>query len=108
MKPLVTVLVALVAGASVQAQPPDIEGLQLRAEQGNPSVQFSLSRMDRPVPTWQLRTTVEEVRWYRLAAVHLRGEVLMAGEGVKGIKGWVLDYIIDSIPLLMVYSSGVD
>ena len=55
MKPLVTVLVALVAGASVQAQPPDIEGLRVRAEQGNPSVQFGLGRMYRLVPTWQLR-----------------------------------------------------
>ena len=55
-----------------------------------------------------LRDSTEAVRWYRLAAVHLRREILMAGEGVKGIKGWVLHYIIGSIPLLMVYSSGVD
>ena len=108
MKLLVTVLVALVAGVSVQAQPPDFEGLRVRAEQGNPSVQFSLGRMYRSVQTWKLRTTVEAVRLYRLAAVHLRREVLMEGEGVKGIKGWVLHYIIGSIPLLMVYSSGVD
>ena len=87
MKLLVTVLVALVAGASVQAQPPDIEGLRVRAEQGNPSVQFSLGRMHRSVPTWQLRIMVDAVRWYRLAAVHLRREVLMAGEGEEGIKG---------------------
>ena len=87
MKLLVTVLVALVAGASVQVQPPDIEGLRVRAEQGNPSVQFSLGRMYRSVPTWQLRIVVEAVRWYRLAAVHLRRQVLMAGESEKGIKG---------------------
>jgi len=41
----VAVLVALVAGASVQAQPADVDGLRVRAEQGNPSTQFSLGRM---------------------------------------------------------------
>jgi len=78
MKLLVTVLVALVAGASVQVQPPDVEELRVRAEQANPSAQFSLGRMYRSVQTWQLRIMVEAVRWYRLAAVHLRKEALMA------------------------------
>ncbi len=31
----------------------------------------------------------------------------MAGENVEGIKGWLLVYIIGSIPVLMFYSAGL-
>lgn len=31
----------------------------------------------------------------------------MAGESVEGIKGWLLVYIIGSIPVLMFYSAGL-
>ena len=34
-------------------------------------------------------------------------EVVMERDGVKGIKGWLLVYLIGSIPLLMVYSMGL-
>ena len=31
----------------------------------------------------------------------------MAGESVEGIKGWLLVYIIGSIPVLLYYSAGL-
>ena len=38
--------------------------------------------------------------------VQFRRKVLMDGNRLAGVKGWLLVYLIGSIPLLMVYSSA--
>ena len=70
MKPLVAavaVLVALAAGAPVQAQTPGIDALRARAEQGDAAAQFDLGVMYANGYGVQ-QDYAEAVRWYRLAA----------------------------------------
>ncbi len=63
----VVVLVALAAGAPVQAQTPEIDALRVRAEAGNAVAQCNLAlRYDTGDGVQQ--DDVEAVRWYRLAA----------------------------------------
>ena len=94
-------------GVYTNSEMTQFEDLRTRSEAGDANAQSKLGEMYF-TGIGVLRDSTEAVRWYRLAAVHLRREILMAGEGVKGIKDWVLDYIIGSFPLLMVFSSGVD
>ena len=90
MKSLVAAVLLLSAalgcGEGEQVQPETADSLRESAEQGSLLAPYSLAMMyldGRGVA----QDDAEAVRWYRLAAVHLRRKVLMAGEGEKGIKG---------------------
>ena len=64
----VTVLIALVLCAPVQAQTPEIEALRARAEQGDAEAQFKLGAMYDFGRSGLLQDDAEAARWYRLAA----------------------------------------
>ena len=89
MKPLVAtvaVLVALAAGAPVQAQTPDIDALRARAEEGDADAQVNLGLMyanGEGVP----QDDAEAVAWTRKAAEPGRATASACGSARRTLVG---------------------